>query len=213
MADAELGGGVPDSRLLPESTGAALVVHESAVNNSIDRIGFNGKTMSEEELRHHLEGFLTKALSREFKFKDPEGVPAPAPTEGEDEEDKTPAKLVFAKDDPLRVQFKNGLMVLVIRAGMEREGKEPIPQQEITVGIKLLVEGDQIKALRDSVSIAPIEGDLSPIHRKVVNTKISAALPDRAVSAKFDLEGPKHTVQARVTRLNVIEGWIGVGVQ
>lgn len=211
MSDGELGGSVAESRLLPEANGAAMVVHESAVNNSIDRIGLNGKTMTEEELRHHLEGFLTKALAREFKFKEPEAKPTP--TEGEDEEDKVPAKMVFAKDDPLRVQFKNGLMLLIIRAGMEREGKEPIPLQEITVGVKLLVEGDQIKALRDSVSIAAIEGDLSPIQRKVVNSKISAALPDRAVSAKFDLEGPKHTVQARVSRLNVIEGWIAVGVQ
>jgi hypothetical protein len=210
MATSELGGGAAEPKLLPEASGATLTMHESAVNNTIDRIGLAGKKMTEEELRVHLEGFLSKALSREFKIKPPT---PPADAEPQDEEEKVPAKLVFAPQDPLRIQFRNGLMVIIIRAGLEREGKEPIPTQEITATIRYTVEGDNIKVTREELDIAGIDGDLSPVQRKVVNTKIAAALPERVTSGKFDLEGPARTVQAKVNRIQVVDGWISVGVE
>ena len=214
MGANELGGDGPEPRLLPESSGATLVLHESLVNNAIDRIGLAGKKMTEEELRHHVEAFLSKALSREFKFSAPEAQPvAAANASEEEEEDNVPSKLVFAEQDPLRVQFQNGILLLVIRAGIEREGKEPIPIQEISAPIRIAVEGDQIRAFREGLEIAGVEGDLSPVQRRVVNSKVSKALPERTVSAKFDLEGTKRTVQAQVARIRVVDGWISVAVR
>jgi hypothetical protein len=213
MAEEELGGGAAPPQLLPEQTGATLALHESVVNNAIDRLELAGKTLTEEELRKHVEQFLSKALAREFKFRAPEAAaaaPASAEQTPEEQEDKTPSKLAFAEQDPLRVQFRNGMLILTIRAGLVREGKEPIPTQQITAPIYFKVEGDKILATRDALEIVGVDGDIRPLERRVMNSKISAALPDRAVSAKFQLQGPKRTVQAQVSRIHMVDGWITV---
>ncbi|HUQ68534.1 MAG TPA: hypothetical protein VM165_03365 [Planctomycetaceae bacterium] len=214
----KLGGNVADAKLLEPRNGAAVVMHESVINNSIDEIGFAGKTMSEEELRHHLEQFLSTALSREFKFRAPEEAAQTTPAKSDDEaaEDdaaKGPAKLVFAKDDPIRVQFGDGVLLLVIRAGLEREGQDPIPEHEISVPLHFEVAGDQLKIVRDSLKIVPVEGGFSPVQQKVMNTRISAALPERTVSGKFKLQGPSREVDARVTGITLVDGWIAVAVE
>jgi len=212
MADDELGGAAAEPNLLPEGSGASIALHESVVNNAIDRIGLAGKTMTEEELRHHVEAFLSKALSREFKFKAPEETPAKA-AEEEGEEDKTPSKLAFTDQDPIRVRFRNGQLLLTIRAGLKREGKDPIPAQEITAPIRFSVEGDQIHATRDSLEIVGIEGNIGRVEQKVMNTKIGNALPDRMVSAKVELTAPNRKVEAKVARIQIVDGWIAVGLQ
>lgn len=217
MPGGKLGGSAPERRLLA-STGASLALHESVVNNTIDEIGFAGKTMSEEELRHHLEGFLSKALSRDFKFRAPaeaaaaEATPAPADAEAE-EAAKGMAKLAFANEDPVRVQFGDGVLLLVIRAGLEREGQDPIPLHEISVPLRLSVSGESIVVSRDALKIVPVEGRFSPVQQKVMNTRISNALPERTVSGKFKLKGPSREVEARVTDITLVDGWISVSAE
>lgn len=215
MGADRLGGFAGESRLLVPGTGAALAMHESVVNNTIDQIGFNGKKMSESELRTHLEEFLSKALSREFKFQTPaEAAAAPeAKDAAEADEDNTPAQLVFAAEDAIRVQFRDGELLLVIRAGLEREGGEPIPTQEIVVPLKFTVNGDKILISRDALQIYPIEGESKPIQQRVMNSRISKALPDREVSGIFKLRGPSREVDATVTSIRIVDGWIALHVQ
>ncbi len=209
--DTELAGSTPSSQLMNSASGARLLLHETAVNNTIARIDFNGKTMSEEELRHHVEGFLTKALAREFKFAPPT---KPANYEADaDEEEKIPAKIAFAKVDPLRVSFSNGQVTLVIHAGLEREGKKPIPTQEIVVPLTIAVAGDQLSVTRGDLEISGIDGNLSPLERKVINSKIGAALPERKTSAKVKLPGSSQDVEAKITAIDVVDGWIAVSLQ
>lgn len=211
--DTELAGSTPSAQLLTPAGGARLLLHETAVNNTIARIGFDGKTMSEEELRHHVEGFLSKALAREFKFAPPNaGKPANYEADA-DEEDKVPAKIAFAKVDPLRVSFSNGQVILIIHAGLEREGKDSIPTQEIVVPLTIGVEGDQLVVTRGELEITGIDGNLSPIQRKVINSKIGAALPERKTSAKVKLPGSSRDVEAKITAVDAIDGWIAVSLQ
>lgn len=221
MGDHKLGGYSAEPTLLNISTGAAMLMHESVVNNTIDLIGFDGKTMNEEELRAHVEQFLSKALSREFKFNAPaESVQpaAPAPdaapaTEEEAAEAKAPAKLKFVDHDSVRVQFRDGQLLLTIRAGLERENADPIPAHEIVVPLTFTVNGNKLLIKRDTLSIAPIEGNSNPVQQKVMNTKISAALPDREVAGTFKLKGPSREVNATITGLSIVDGWITVNVQ
>jgi len=216
MPEGKLGGYTPPSSWTTTTTGAALVMHESVVNNTIDQIGFSGKKMSEEELRAHLEAFLSKALSREVKFQAPAAAEPVAATEGAAEEDasaKEPAQLVFTENDPIRIQFRDGELLLVIRAGLERQSGEPIPAHEVIVPLTFEVAGDKILIKRDVLQIAPIEGRSNPIQQKVMNTRISASLPDREVAGTFKLKGPSREVTARVTDLKMIDGWIAVYVE
>jgi hypothetical protein len=219
MPEGKLGGSPAEARLLQVTSGAAMLMHESVVNNTIDEIGFAGKTFSEEELRHHLESFLSTALSREFKFRAPQEAtqetPPAKPAEGaeEDADAKGPAKLAFAKEDPIRVQFSDGVLYLVIRAGLEREGQDPIPEHEITVPLHFEVAGDQMTIVRDNLKIVPVEGRFNPVQQKVMNTRISAALPERTVSTKFKLKGPNREVDAKLSRLTLVDGWIALNVE
>lgn len=212
----ELAGSVPESMLVADVDGAKLVMHDSVINNTIDRIDFAGKTMSEEELRHHVEGFLSKALAREFKFRAPAEV-APkteADAAAEDEEDKVPAKIAFAKEDPLRVQFKNGELLLVIRAGLEREGKDPIPTQEISVPLTITANGTDLQVARGDLQIVGIDGDLSGVQRKVIINKMSAALPNRTTNAKIKLPGSaSRNVEAAITSIQIVNGWIAINLK
>jgi hypothetical protein len=222
----QLGGSSVPTAWLNPSQGAAMVMHETLVNNTIDRLELAGKTMSEEDLRHHIEAFLSKALSREFKFQAPaaakgETTPAPATeaaasdadTAEDDADEKVPAKLMFAAKDPIRVQFRDGQLFLIIRAGLEREGKDPIPTQEIVVPLSMDVQGDNLVITRDALEIVGIDGDLGAVERKIINTKIGNALPTRTTSAKFTLDGPRKSMQARISKLSMADGWIAVWVQ
>ncbi|HET6425880.1 MAG TPA: hypothetical protein VFG20_19475 [Planctomycetaceae bacterium] len=208
----ELAGAAPEALLVNSVDGARLVLHDSVVNNTIDRIDFSGKTMSEEELRHHVEAFLTKALAREFKFRAPQEV-APKADAEQDEEDRVPAKIAFAKEDPIRVQFQNGQLMLVIRAGLEREGRDPIPTQEISVPLTMNVVQGQIAITRGELQIVGIDGDLSGVQRKVIINKMNAALPDRKTSARIKIPGANRDVEAQVSAIQIVNGWIGVSLK
>ena len=220
MGDQRLGGFAPESQLTVVGSGAVMAMHESVVNNTIDQIDFSGKRMGEKELRAHVESFLSKALNREFKFQSPAEADAAPATESAAEEakeeageDNAPAFLNFAKNDPVRILFRDGLMYLVIRAGLEREGGEPIPAHEITVPLRFTVQGDKILISRDALQIIPIEGESKPLQQRVMNTRISNALPDREVSGVFKLRGPSREVPATVTAIRMVDGWIAVNVQ
>lgn len=210
--DRQLAGAAPEHLLVSNVDGARLVLHDSVVNNTIDRIDFAGKTMTEEELRHHVEGFLSKALAREFKFRAPQEV-APKADAEQDEEDRIPAKIAFAKEDPIRVQFQNGQLLLVIRAGLEREGKDPIPTQEISVPLTMTIAGDQIAITRGDLQIVGIDGDLSGVQRKVIINKMNAALPDRKTTAKIKLPGANRDVESLITSIHIVNGWIAVSLK
>src|SRR5262249_55051881 len=97
MADHELGGSIAPGNFI-SSTGATLMVHESEMNNGADRIGLAGKTMTDEEFRHHLEDFFSKALNQKFTIDPPK-----QDTEDGDDE-KPPGIFVFAASDPIRIR-------------------------------------------------------------------------------------------------------------
>ncbi len=208
MGEGKLGGSDMKPMLLAAGTGAVMQMHESAVNNAIDQMEFNGKKMNEQELRAHLEAFLSKALARDVKLQGNDAATAPAPAENA--EPKEPARLVFAEYDPIRVQFRDGQLLLTIRAGLERENNEPIPPHEIVVPLKFVVNGDKITITRDALQVLPIEGGSSPVQLRVMNDRISSALPDRTVDGVFKLRGPNREVTATVKGIKVVDGWIAV---
>ena len=151
-------------------------------------------------------------MSREIKFRSPEDADVAAAGDA-DAEEREPAQLVFAKEDPVRVQFRNGELLLVIRAGLERQNGDPIPAHEIVVPLQFEVQGDKIAIRRDALTVLPIEGDPMPLQQRVMNSRISSALPDREVSGEFKLRGPSREVAALVKSIRIIDGWIAVQVE
>lgn len=223
----EVGGDLP-ATAVDVSQGAALLLHESAINNAFDRMDLAGQTLTEPQLREKLEAFFSKALNRPVKLDAPKeakaktaAAPAPAPAadakknadDEEGDDDKGPSAIIFAKEDPMRVHFENGELVLVIRAGFKQEGKDDIPTREITVPITFEVKGNRLLITRGSVRVAAADGDGGGIAiNGVVRKKIQSSLPDRNVDSKVDLKGPKTTVTAHITSVTFLDGWVQISV-
>ncbi len=208
MSSHQVGADLPESRLMAV-TGATLLLHETALNNAIDKIGIAGQTVTEPELRAKIEAFLSKALNRPFKFSGP----APTqPVDGSDDE-KALNAIIFASEDPIRIRITNDELTIVIRAGFKQDGKDDIPMREITVPISLEASGRQIMAKAGQVLVAAADGEGGGVATNaVVRKKIQSVLPDRTVDGKVELKTPSKTVVAYVSTLTLLDGWVAVGI-
>lgn len=206
MAEGELGADTPHAGLAADR-GATVMLHESALNNSIDRIELAGQTLTDKELKAKMEAFLSKVVNREVKFKEPPKVAT------EDGEEKTLSAIVFAPTDPMRVRIENGELVLVIRAGFKQEGKDDIPMREIVAPINFEVKGKEILATRGNVQVTAADGAGGGIATNgVIRKKIQSVLPDRTFDGKVEIKGPSKTVVALVSRIKLADGWIAITV-
>jgi hypothetical protein len=204
MEAGEIGGNVPPANFLTATTGATILLHESLLNNSIDRMGFAGKTFTEEEFRKEIEKFLSTALGRPITLKPKPKAEGEAPNAN---------SFVFAKEDPVRIRASSGVLTLVLRTGFKSADREEIPVSEITVPLNFQVSGPSINVTRGTIAVADVEGDLGIATKGVIRKKIQDALPDRTVESKFQIEGPKKSVSAFVTKIAVVDGWVIVDVQ
>lgn len=208
MAPTELGADLPATPAVAER-GATLLMHETAVNNAIDRMELAGQTLTEPQLREKMEKFLSKALNKPVKLEAP-----PKPAGDAADEDSGPSTIMFAAADPIRVQFENGELTLVIRAGFKQEGKDDIPTREISVPITFEVKDNKIIVSRGNVSVAAADGEGGGIAiNGVVRKKIQSALPDREVDGKVELKGPKSTVVTNVSAIKLTDGWVHISVK
>lgn len=208
MAPTELGADLPATPAVAER-GATLLMHETAVNNAIDRMELAGQTLTEPQLREKMEKFLSKALNKPVKLEAP-----PKPAGDAADEDSGPSTIMFAAADPIRVQFENGELTLVIRAGFKQEGKDDIPTREISVPITFEVKDNKIIVSRGNVSVAAADGEGGGIAiNGVVRKKIQSALPDREVDSKVELKGPKSTVVTNVSAIKLTDGWVHISVK
>ena len=209
MSPHQIGGDIPESRLLSAS-GATALIHETAFNNAIDQIGLAGQAVTEAELKAKVEAFVTKATNKPFKFE----TPAPTkPAEGEGEEEKALNAIIFAPVDPIRVRIVDNELSIVIRAGFKQEGKDDIPTQEITVPLSLESTGRQILAKAGNVIVEATEGQGGGVGvRAVVKRKIQSLLPDRTLDGKVELKTPDKIVVAYITKLLLVDGWLAVSI-
>ncbi|MDA1232515.1 MAG: hypothetical protein O2856_17210, partial [Planctomycetota bacterium] len=77
-----LGGSLqPPSALI--ATGAAVQVHESTLNNAIDALGLQGRTILEKDLAKEIEVALTDLFQREIKLTDGKNEPTSVADAGE----------------------------------------------------------------------------------------------------------------------------------
>lgn len=215
MAAGRLGGSVQPPTLL-SPRGMAVHLHETALNNSLDALGFNGRSIQEDQVVVELEKALSDLLQRDIKFgKDEEEKPAEAPKEGEQPE--PPTTFVFSKSDAIRVHFSDNQIVLILRTGVIQEGKEEIPEQEITVPIgmsvangKLIMEPAEIKvSSREETNRAKQVTRAAQI-RRILERRIVR----REVDATFDLQAAgDKTLPLTLTLMELNDGWLTAEIQ
>lgn len=204
MQTGEISG---DATRLPalSATGASVHMHETLLNNAIDRMNLGGRKFTEEELAKEILNGLSVLFGREFKIgeKKPEG----------DKPDST--KFVLPAKDAFRVRFENGQVILVIRTGLEPEGSEAVPTQEITVPIAVSLEAGKVKLEAGQVTVTPVEAVANPLTQRarsaVVTSKIQKSLPTRTVSGAFDLKHDDGSVaQIAIRQLKANGGWLSI---
>lgn len=201
MAPDELGGAAPEPIVGP---GLSLQVHESLINNSTDRAGLQGQTMTQDQLSDLLEKRFTKLLGRTLQqktvAKDPEA-------------DKGPNTMIFDAHDPIRFHAADGAINITVRAAFRQEGKEEIPAQIVTLPVKFSVRGNKIIAERGEVRVAPVvkpDNVAQQITRAgVIKAKFEHALPRREYDRVVRLNRPDKTSAAvAITRIDAVDGWV-----
>jgi hypothetical protein len=208
MAASELGGSDPNPALVL-GRGATILLHETALNNSTDRLDLAGKTMTEDELRARLEANFSKLLDREVKFTKKE-KPEPA-------EEDTIRAFVFDNSDPLRFSVENGTLTATLRAGFKQEGKEDIPTQIVTIPVTFGVEMKSVIIEPGDVSVAAAEPPDSAAKQLtragVIKKKITSAFPRSEVDrVRYVTRGNKKVLLA-VTRIRALDGWLSITVE
>lgn len=212
MGDIDLGGDAPAfSTRVPGS--AAIHLHETLLNNSLDKLPIGGGSYTEKELGIQIEQALQALLGQDFKL--PGGDKEQAEGDSEKKEDNT--RFVFPDEDAIRVRAQNGELTLVLRMGLQPEEGDAIPTQEITVPLIFSIEGSDIVIEAGAVGVAPVEA-VSPLQQipraGIVKSKIQQALPtrkvDRMITLKRKTGGP---VDLAITQIRPNAGWLTITIK
>jgi hypothetical protein len=210
MADRELAGGDGPFVTVP-STGFVVALHESLLNNSLDRLKFAGRTMTEKELASEIEKSFSDLLGRPFN--------ATQKIEAAGEGTKEPATFIFPDNDPIRIRLNNGQLTLSIRAGLKQKaGEEDIPTQEITVPLMFRIEGTELVIESGDIGVAPVEppanAAIQITRATVVRAKIKNALPTRKFDRFINIDKNRQTpIQLGLAQINASGGWLSLAFE
>lgn len=207
MADNELAGDANPAASIADGE-VALRVHESLINNALDRLQLAGKMMSDEEFHLFLEGKLSKLRKKPVNLAEP--PPATAP-----DAELYPQAFIFADQDPLRVKVADGKITMIIRAGFHREESKggDIPPQIVTVPLRLTVQGEELVITRGEVTVDPVDpvtNVAAQVARAgVIKGKIQSAFQESRHSRKLTLEKDSPTpINLTVTDVVGLDGWL-----
>lgn len=203
MTAGELGGGTPHPSMISPK-GLTLLIHESMINNSIDRMGLEGKTMTAAELKT----FLRDRFSKVFNFEKKDDA---ASTEADDSDLK---QMVFANEDPMRVRIENGMITLVLRTGFKREGQEDVAPHVISIPLKPVISGDEVVFERSDVSVGAI-GDSNVTIRRGIQSKVEKEfkVPSPMKRTKVIEKEDDKSVETTLTTIRAIDGWLGLTLE
>jgi|688.fasta_scaffold07813_11 hypothetical protein len=205
MGAAELGGTEPDlTQVNPR--GVTLMVHQSAVNNGLDRLGFAGQTLSDDELVKKLQGHLSDLLGK------PVDLMSGKPKKASDE--NAARMLAFDGQDPVRVAFIDDTIELTIRAGLKQEGREEIPPHLIRVPLTVKAVNEGILLTPGNVSVETIDKqDSQAVRAGVIKKKIEEAIPEQLLKRSISMQRGNRMMTLAVTRLRAVDGWLTVWVE
>lgn len=206
MGAGELGASEPNP-LLVWSRGATILVHESLLNNSFDRLGIAGQTLSDDEFRAKIEGNLSKILGKSIDFGEKPSSP------NEDAETKSQS-LIFDKADPIRFDISDGALTITLRVGVKQPGKEDIPTQIVSVPLMFSVDMKNVVIEPGSVTVSAAERAPSPATQLaragVIRKKIEASFPKRELDRVTTIQRDNTKAVVAVTRIKALDGWLSV---
>jgi hypothetical protein len=223
MEEIELGGSEWPNLPMP-SSGIVLQTHESLLNNSIERADFAGRELTQQQLNDELRARIEKLIGRplEQNVETTEPTNANEPTKVEeipppDEKDKT-AVFVFDQHDAIKFKVTNGIVKMIMRTGLKREGGDDIPIQIIEVPLGITVVGDEIIIKREgTIAVLPtgeVTNRIEQITRaNVMRSNIARLTPERHVKATMNMKSGDKTIPLKVTDVITRDGWVSVAAK
>ncbi len=196
----ELGGGNPAPNISVPTNGVLIQTHESLMSNFAERLDFAGQTMTDTQVREHLEKRLSKLFGKTVDLKG----------SGEAQETQSSnSKLVFDTVDPIRMQADGGKIKIIIRAGLIPENGDPIPVQTITVPFTFRVVGNQVFMERGFVKVVDPDGQV--IRSKVMIQYIQTAMGEsKTLKGEFNQTIEGKTVNLTIVGIDARDGWLSI---
>jgi hypothetical protein len=207
MENIELGGSEP-SPAMYLGRGATILLHDSLLNNSLDRMGFAGKTMTESEIKAQVEGMASKLAGKEVKFAD---------AKEEAKDDSGIKSIVFDQNDPIRVHADDGILYVTLRAGFQQEGKEDIPTQIIVIPLQFTVTNAAVILETGSIEVSAADKPESAAKQLaqagVIKKKLATAFPKRELQRVKRIAEKNIKTVIAVTRIRALDGWLSITVE
>ena len=204
MNESELGGDSP-TFTTTTSRGVAIHMHESLINNALERLPLRGRELTESDIALELSNVISNLLGKEVKLG------------GDEDGEADPTQFLFPTDDVMRVEINDGELVIVLRTGLRPKDGEEIPTQEIRVPLTFAIDGDDIVIEAGSVDVFPVEpaSSLKQLPRaRIVSAKIKQALPTRKLDRFIDLKrkqgGP---VKLAISEIRPNAGWLSIVIE
>jgi len=168
------------------------------INNAIARLGLKGESFSSEELADHLQKVL--------------GVTTQAKTEGEQKE----AQFKFAAHDPIRIDFEDNRVKIVINLDSLKVGDKakPIRRLSITAAYAIQADGMQVQLIQDNEGTrVTSRGKRLRIGDRAVVSTVMKILFESTYSMNALPKQFRDRPQAQsltISRLVIHDGWLGV---
>ncbi len=209
MSGSELGGGAVSTEPIADGE-MVLRVHETLVNNFLDRTNLGGKTMTEAEVRGLLQAKLRSLFGKKW-------IPAPSKHVAAEVQGSEPRALIFAEKDPLRIKIADGQVNLIIRAGFQRDADKGgnIPPQVVTVPLSVKVESTEVIITPGEISVHPID-ESHRVAEQVVRAGVIKKRLERAIETEThgrtlnfnrDDDAP---IEVNITAVEALDGWLAI---
>ena len=177
----------------PSDSLASLQLHESAIDNMLDRLELAGRTFTLPELFQYVADRVSQ----------PWDVPADLPSD---------AVVTFAKNDPIRVRCQDGTVRLTLVISELRRGARQWRDFAVTVGYQPQIDGLHVRLVRSGV--VELSGDAKGQTDLLLRGIFSKLLPSerRIDLIPTMLADQPQLADLAITQCVIADGWIGLAL-
>jgi len=188
----QLGGSTPRP-MAPGDSLASFQVHETALNNVVERLALAGRTFTLPDLSRHVAGRLNRPAGWKVRPADEDVI------------------ISFAKEDPVNVRCKDGRVTLILSIARLQKPPRTWKNFRVRVNYRPRTSGRSADLVRDG--IIHLAADRLSIGSQVAIRGVFARIFSKQRSVELT---PKQFAEDRnladlaVTQFTIDEGWIAI---
>ena len=192
--DYQLGSHTPRPQA-PSDSLASVQVHQSVVNNFLDRLELSGKWFDLAGLHKHVSTKLGHG-----EREPPKGL-------------ERDVYLRFDKLNPVSVRFEKGLANLTLRFEQLRKGRRRWNNIEVRVAYRPVAQGLSLALQRESKPVVKMQrvafGNRVALHG--IFSKVFPSSPSVQLTHEAFINNP-HLADTSFTQCVMVDGWLGIAL-